>query len=285
LDKNTHFTEGERMNNILRTILIVSAILVLGAGLFLGGMFFNRMLAWNNYGPGWMMSGYTPSDGQWYGTDGMMNRDGRGTGPGGMMGNGYGPGSMMQGYGYDGQINVEPLSMEETEKAVQDYLSYYNDEDLAIKEIMIFDNNSYAIISEKSTGIGAFELLVDPVSKTAYPEYGPNMMWNLKYGMHSGYGMMGGGMMGSYRQPQNVDAKMPVSAEEAVTYAQNYLDRYQPGVTVSDEITPFYGYYTIDLEKEGQIVGMLSVNGYNGQAFPHTWHGTFIEMVHDSDHE
>ena len=273
------------MNNTLRTILIVSAVLVLGAGLFLGGMFFNRMLAWNSYGPGWMMSGYAPSDGQWYGPGGMMNHGGRGFGPGGMMGSGYGPGGMMQGYA--GQTNVEPLSVEETEQAVDDYLAYYGNDDLVIHEIMIFDNNAYAIIIEESTGIGAFELLVDPVSKTAYPEYGPNMMWNLKYGMHSGYGMMGGGrgMMDNYRQQQNVDAEMPVSAEEAATYAQDYLDRYQPGVTVSDEITPFYGYYTIDLEKDGQIVGMLSVNGYNGQVFYHSWHGTFIEMVHEEDHE
>ena len=256
------------MNNTLRTILIVSAVLVLGAGLFLGGMFFNRMMAWNNYGPGWMMGGYAPSNGQGYGPGGMMNRGGRGIGPGGMM----------QSYGSDGQSNVEPLSVAESEKAVQDYLAYYGSEDLTIKEIMVFDNNSYAIIAEKSTGIGAFELLVDPVSKTAYPEYGPNMMWNLKYGMHSGYGMMGGGMMGGNRQPQDVNGEMPVSAEEAAQYAQDYLDKYQSGVTVSDEVTPFYGYYTIDLEKDGQIVGMLSVNGYDGQVFPHTWHGAFIEM-------
>lgn len=270
------------MNNTFRTILIVSAVLVLGAGLFLGGMFFNRMLAWNSYGPGWMMGGYAPNDGQWYGPGGMMNRGGGDVGPGGMMGNGYGPGGMMQGYNYGSQSNVEPLSVGESELAVQDYLSYYNNDDLTIKEIMVFDNNSYAIISEKSTGVGAFELLVDPVSKTAYPEYGPNMMWNLKYGMHSGYGMMGGdGMMGNYRQPQSVDAEMPVSAEEAATYAQDYLDRYQPGVTVSDEITPFYGYYTIDLEKDGQIVGMLSVNGYDGQVFYHSWHGAFIEMIEE----
>ena len=269
------------MNNSLRTILIVSAVLVLGAGLFLGGMFFNRMLAWNSYGAGWMMSGYASSDGSWYGPGGMMNRGGRGFGPGGMMGNGYGPGGMMQGYGYN-QADVEPLSVAESEKAVDDYLAYYDNEDLTIKEIMVFDNNSYAIIAEKSTGIGAFELLVDPVSKTAYPEYGPNMMWNQKYGMHSRYGMMGGGMMRgwtrSYQETPNVSAEMPVSAEEAAQYAQDYLDRYQPGVTVSDEITPFYGYYTIDLEKDGQTVGMLSVNGYNRQVFLHTWHGAFIEM-------
>ena len=39
----------------------------------------------------------------------------------------------------------------------------------------------------------------------------------------------------------------------------------------------FYGYYTLDFEKDGQVIGMLSVNGYNGQVFLHTWHGTFIE--------
>ena len=57
------------------------------------------------------------------------------------------------------------------------------------------------------------------------------------------------------------------------------MDAHEPGVKVSDEITTFYGYYTIDLEKDGQIVGMLSVNGFSGQVFPHTWHGDFIEMV------
>lgn len=264
------------MNNILRTILIVFAVLVLGVALFLGGIVFNRMFTWNNYRPGWMMGGYTTEYSQGYGPDGMMDRGG--FGPGNMMDNGYGPGGMMQGYGYDSQANVDPLSVEETEQAVQDYLSYYNNDDLMIKEIMIFDNNSYAIISEKSTGIGAFELLVDPASKIAFPEYGPNMMWNLNYGMHNGSGMMSGGMMGNYQRSQNIDAEMPVSAKEATTYAQDYLDKYQPGVIVSDEITPFYGYYTIDLEKDGQIVGMLSVNGYDGRVFYHTWHGAFIQM-------
>jgi hypothetical protein len=29
---------------------------------------------------------------------------------------------------------------------------------------------------------------------------------------------------------------------------------------------------------DGETVGMLSVNGYTGQVFPHTWHGDFVEM-------
>jgi hypothetical protein len=62
------------------------------------------------------------------------------------------------------------------------------------------------------------------------------------------------------------------------------MDRYSPGVKASDEITPFYWYYTIDIEKGGEIVRMLSVNGFTRQVFPHTWHGEFIEMV-EADHK
>ena len=82
-------------------------------------------------------------------------------------------------------------------KAVEAYLADLGNDDLEVAEIMVFDNNSYAIVVEESTGIGAFELLVDPATKAVYPEYGPNMMWNLKYGMHAGSGF-GGGMMGGY---------------------------------------------------------------------------------------
>ena len=66
------------MNKTLQTILVVTAVLVLGAGLFLGGMFFNRMLGWNSYG---MMGWYAPGNGQGYGPGGMMNSDGRGDWP------------------------------------------------------------------------------------------------------------------------------------------------------------------------------------------------------------
>lgn len=41
----------------------------------------------------------------------------------------------------------------------------------------------------------------------------------------------------------------------------------------------FYGYYTLDFEKDGETIGILSVNGFNGQVFLHTWHGLFIEEV------
>ncbi len=266
------------MNNSLRTILMVLLILVVAAGLFFGGMYF----ASTRYGsaPYGMMGGYDP---------------------GGMMGNygynnsnnspyGYGPGmmngGMMGGPGYGGLSNVKPISVEDARGAVGAYLDALGNDDLAIKEIMIFDNGAYVIVEEKSTGIGAFELLVDPVGLSVFPEYGPNMMWNLKYGMMSGANSSGSGMMdgmmrgwyGNNVQVPDVSTDMPVSGAEAAQTAQKYLDNYLPGVKVSDEVNAFYGYYTIDVERDGKIIGMLSVNGYTKQVFLHTWHGNFIEM-------
>jgi len=199
----------------------------------------------------------------------------------GMMGGNYGPG-MMGGYAYN--PDVEPLTLDEARQAVKAYLDAWNNPDLEIAEIMVFDNQAYAEIVEKSTGIGAMELLVDPVTHTVYPEHGPNMMWNLKYSpMGTGYGMMGmmggyrGGMMG-YAPTPEVPTEMSVTPEEARQIAQQFLDTYYPGLQAADEADPFYGYYTIHTVKDGEVVGMLSVNGYSRQVFPHTWHGEFIEM-------
>ena len=140
----------------------------------------------------------------------------------------------------------------------------------------------------QSTGLGAFELLVDPVSRIAYPEHGPNIMWNLKYGGLNHQNMMGGrggmmnGMMGgngwSSATPADVSAEMTVSPEKAIEYAQAYLDANLAGATAATDPVQFYGYYTLDFERDGVVIGMLSVNGYGGQVFLHTWHGNFIEM-------
>ena len=45
------------------------------------------------------------------------------------------------------------------------------------------------------------------------------------------------------------------------------------------DVDGFYGYYTIDILRDGRIAGMLSVNGYTRQVFLHTWHGNLLEMV------
>ena len=262
------------MNKTLSAIVAVLTVIVLAGVIFLAGTMYaraNMMWAWgndNSYGGGTM--------------NGMMN------GNGGMMG------GMMNGYGYTNS-DLKPLTIDDAKAAGEKYLSNLEGSNFTIGEVMIFDNHAYLVIEEKSTGLGAFELLVDPASRTAYPEHGPNMMWNLKYsslnhqymmGNNGGLlGMMGsnGGMMnmmGDYNwnstTPADLSVEMTVTPEQAMDYAQKYLDENVSGALATSPIQ-FYGYYTLDFEKDGEVAGMLSVNGFSGQVFLHTWHGTFVE--------
>lgn len=262
------------MNTTFRNTLLVVAILVLAGGIFFAGNMYAHM---NAFGPFGMMAGRY-FNGNY---PNMMN----GRGNYNMMG---GNGDMMDGYGYN-NANLTPITVDQAKASAENYLANLNNSDLKIAEVMVFDNNAYIVVKEISTGNGAFELLADSNSQIAYPEHGPNMMWNLKYGstnhttMMGGYGgMMGGnGMMGNNgwnnTTPTNASAEMTVTAEQAIQYAQEYLDANITGATAATDPITFYGYYTLDYEVNGEVAGMLSVNGYSGQIFLHTWHGNFIE--------
>ena len=190
-----------------------------------------------------------------------------GYGPGGMMG-GYGPGGMMRG-GYAGGVQggAQTISIDQAQQNVERYIDGYGSSNLVLDELIEFQDNFYAIVKEKATGSGAFELLVDRVSGAVAPEPGPNMMWNTKYGM------MSRGMMGVFRP----SGAMTVTTDRAGQIAQAWLDANVSGARVE---TPdaFYGYYTVHFTQNGQIAGMLSVNGYSGQVWYHTWHGAFIQQ-------
>lgn len=296
------------MNKTFRIILTLVGFFVISSALLLTGFVLGRT-NWSMLGfwPGSMVNSFaanqnvpvrTRSDfsadpdmmatnGQNYYANSQFGYD--------MMGAGMGN-DMMGGYGSDYYGNADPISMADAQTAVENYLASLGNDDLDIGEIMVFDNHAYAQIVERSTGIGAMEVLVDPATQTVYPEQGPNMMWNLKYGMMSGnggYNMMGSGMMGtmngnnygfgsgmmgSIPSVESIPAEMTVTPEQAVESAQSYLDANWPGFEADEHADPFYGYYTLHILKDGQTVGMLSVNGYTRQVFPHTWHGEFIEM-------
>jgi hypothetical protein len=277
-------TGVSKMNKTLSTILTVFAVVILAGGLFFAGSMFGRV---NSFGPSMMFNRNWDNDNS-YGPR-MMN----GQGGFGMMnnfnnrGNSYGPG-MMNGQGgmmngYNANTVTTPLTVDQAKAAAEKYLAALNNSDLQIAEVMIFDNNAYAVVKEISTGKGAFELLVDPSSQIAYPEHGPNMMWNVKYSDMNHENMMSGrgGMMNGYQwnnsTTTDVTAEMTVTSEQASEYAQTYLDANISGATAATDPIEFYGYYTLDFEKDGKVAGMLSVNGYTGQVFLHTWPGTFIE--------
>ena len=72
--------------------------------------------------------------------------------------------------------------------------------------------------------------------------------------------------------------EMPVATEQAREYAQEFLDYYLPGTEAAEDVDPFYGYYTIHVLKGDKIYGMLSVNGFTGQVWYHTWHEEYLDM-------
>ncbi len=152
----------------------------------------------------------------------------------------------------------------------QNYVVSLGNPNLAVAQVEEYTQNFYVQVQEKDTGFGAFELLINKVTGAISPEMGPNMMWNTKYGM------MSGGMMGGYIYSGTPTSTMPVNATQAKANAQQYLNTALPGTTVGDATT-FYGYYTIEVLSNGGTYGMLSVNGYTGQVWLHTWHGTFIQ--------
>ncbi len=284
----------------MNKIVIIGSAIVAAVALFSAGVLLDQAGA-QEFQPGSMMGVHGRNSQPGYGT-GMMGDDypcQDGSVAGGMMNGRYG--GMMPGF--SSQEDVEPLTIEQAETAVTSYLEAYGDDNLTLGEIMIFDNHAYAQVLNASTGAGAFELLVDPTTGQVFPEPGPNMMWNTEYGMMSGqYGvmmrgsMMGnqyGGMMGGrYGGPMSgyfgnmigallpdADLEITVNEQDAVKLAQEYLDDTLPGAAADDHADQFPGYYTIHVQQDGEVSGMLSVNAYSGQVFLHHWHGDFIEMT------
>jgi len=274
------------MNTILKITLAVVGIGFMLV-LLLFGTFFVRQVAYampmnwrtpfyNQSGPGPFPPG-SDYRGMW-GRGGMHPGTGSFQMPWGQNGcRGYD-----DGYGWGDSTSVEPISIDAAQDAVEKYIKALGYGDLEIGESMIFSNHAYVQIIETDTGIGAMEVLVDPVSSAVYPEFGPNMMWNIKYGMHAGsapgrgYEMMGGFNYSDF----DLSEPMEIGAEEAASIAQDYLARVNSPLTVDDHGDQFYGYYTFHTLNNGQIEGMLSINGYTGEVFIHSWHGEFLEMEH-----
>jgi hypothetical protein len=204
--------------------------------------------------------------------------DGFGGMPGGMMrswreygnqngtcplsGRGRTPRGGMRGYGaVPSTTQGERLTLDAAVEKAQSYAQSL-DQELTVSEVMEFDQNFYALLTEKETGRGALEVLIDPITGAVHPEPGPSMMWNLKYGHMRGL------------RTEAVDNS--ITLEAAREKAQQYLDDAQPGAVLAEGGVSFYGYYTLDYQVDGKPAGMLSVNGLSGQVWPHTWHGAFV---------
>ena len=292
------------MNNALRFGIVLGVVLALLAGgvslgyAMAGGFNQARTFPYNGsyalMGDPAMMQGYTDGEPCPYGATG------RGYGMmGGQFGGMMGGQGMMGGFVPDASLapdQGESLTLDEAVEVAEAYAADFGD-GFEVREVMQFDNHFYAQIAEEDTGIGAQEILIDPQTGAIFPEPGPNMMWNTRYGhmggingngysgfggMGGGRGMMGGqGMMGGFTVA-DPDAENTVSPGHALELAQAELDRQLPGTEVDEEFDPFYGYYTMHILRDGDVVGMMSVNSFTGQTWIHSWHGTFVEMTEHS---
>lgn len=204
-------------------------------------------------------------------------------------------GSGMMGYAAAG--SGEPVS--DVRGAKRQAERFADRLDLRVGEVMRFDNNYYAELTERD-GRGATEVLVDPATGAVMVEPGPAMMWNTRYGMMSGAGMMGqrgfgsgvtgtgpNGMMGGTGMmggPSWTPGSAPgpvagsVNASRAKVIATQWLRDADPDVTAG-EPEAFPGYFTLHTLRAGRVDGMLSVNASTGSVWYHSWHGRFIEMI------
>ncbi|MCW3995919.1 MAG: hypothetical protein NWE98_07190 [Candidatus Bathyarchaeota archaeon] len=187
-------------------------------------------------------------------------------------GTGWGWGGCMGRWGWSAagyQTSTTPLTISQAVDIAKTYVASLNNPDLSVKEVEEYTNNFYVLVAEKSTGNGAFELLINKITGIVTPEPGPNMMWNNKYTFGNGWCNWARG---------TITATPTVTVGQAKTYAQQYLNSYLPGMTVGD-VTAFSGHYTIEVESNGAPYGMLSINSFTGQVWYHTWHGAFIQEI------
>ena len=169
------------------------------------------------------------------------------------------------------------ITLDQAKQIAQQYLASTGNSNLAIKEIMEFQNNFCITYYEKDTGRGAFEMVIwkqapsqwigmDPVGVIT-PEQGPNMNWNTKYSIGSREVM---------EKNQNLVSTDMITKEKALEIGRAYLDSNLEGARVEDA-TQFYGYYRIDYTINGKIAGMLSVFSYTGWVSYYSWHGDFVQ--------
>ena len=171
------------------------------------------------------------------------------------------------GAGYQTTTATTPLTIAQATDIAKTYVASLNNADLTVKEVEEYANNFYVLVSEKSTGKGAFELLVNKYNGVVRPEPGPNMMWNTQYSFGNGFCNWLRG---------TTTATPTVTVEQAKINAQQYIDNYLQGATVGD-VTTFSGHYTIEVLSNGAPYGMLSVNAFTGQVWYHNWHGAFVQ--------
>ncbi len=237
---------------------IIIGLLMLAVIVLLAFIAFRPMMYGSTYNSGGYQSGHMGP--------GMMNNPGYNSS--GMMGdpsynysNGYGMmGNMMMGNMMALYYpESKPVTQDEAIRKMQSFAQQYGP-NIDVEDSMTFSSNYYGVVKDTSSNQTIAEILVDRYSGSAYPEPGPNMMWNTRYGA-------------GRVQAEGVSYDLAGSKKLAEEFLTGYLPEAQ--IMESHEMP---GYYTFDFGRK-DIEGMLSVNAYSGQIWVHTWHGSYLGEV------
>jgi hypothetical protein len=160
------------------------------------------------------------------------------------------------------------------EELVNDYLLNLNDPNLQAEEIIEFANDFYIRFSEKDTGINAFAALVDPYTGRMYAGHHADRYWNTKYRGEAYQTSRGGGS----KSEDWPSGPMTITQDQALSNVQSAIHNYIAGGEVGIA-EPFFGYYTIPLLQQGNVVGLVNVNGYTGGLCYEACHGSLISRM------
>ncbi len=174
----------------------------------------------------------------------------------GLLGRGFGLWATYRGPWY--ATGTPITSPDQAQTAFQGYLDRLGNPDLALDEVLEFQQHFYVAVKEQSSGGYAFELLADKQTGAVFPEFGPGRLWNTKYGHAPVWAAAVG--------------QTTIPPERARELAQQWLDANQPG-SAAEHLDAFPGYDTLRITRNGQITGLLSVNVSTGQVWYHAWLG------------
>ena len=159
------------------------------------------------------------------------------------------------------QTQSFPASIDEAVTAAQEYAADIS-EDIEVVKVMEFTNGYYALVMEKEGGKGAFGLYLRSNNSRASRMGSRYYMWNTKY------------------TPAGVnpdaDPENTVSMTDTAEAAQDALNEDGIKATVDEKGVDFYGYYTFTYLVDGELAGLISVNGTTSQAWHYDWLGTYV---------
>ena len=171
----------------------------------------------------------------------------------------------------------EDFTLEQLTENVETLLENYS-EPLKISMVYVFeDRDPYFLITEVETDRGAMELRASVRSGVVYAERSIANIWNVKYTQRMGNRrIIGSGMMGGYYRDYDLDNEL--THEEAVEIAENYVTLKMEGIVLDANHHTFYGYFAFHLLKDREIVGILRVNGFDGEVSLSRFTGALVEI-------